>query len=88
MANKKIGFYSDSAGTVPINVTSNTPVGVKTLYTDNLTNTSTQYVENYVAQGTNILVYNEMITNYQSVEAHQDMKNVLHHLEIINIIIL
>ena len=69
MANKKIGFYSDSAGTVPINVTSNTPVGVKTLYTDTLNNTSSEYVVNQIAEGTDMIIYTDTETDYQAYEA-------------------
>ena len=69
MANKKIGFYSDSAGTVPINVTSNTPVGVKTLHKDKITNTSSENVTNHVAEVTNMMIYAEAELDYEAYEA-------------------
>lgn len=62
-------FYSDSAGTIPVNITSNTPVGVKTLYEDTLNNTSSEYVTNHVAEGTNMMIYAEAVLDYEAYEA-------------------
>ena len=44
-------------------------MGVKTLYTDNLNNTSSEYVTNHVAEGTNMMIYAEAVLDYEAYEA-------------------
>lgn len=67
-ADFRLYFYSDAAGTVPVNVTSNTIVGVKVVYKDFINNISTEYVYNHEATGTNMLLYDDIETRYQADE--------------------